>query len=105
LLIIATTSGVVTSRALMGNAAVFVVQPFVLRSYLELLTYAMMGVILGALAAVFIRIFYFVAEVFRASGLPAWMRLMIGLALVGLIAIPFPENLSDGYPIIDRSLA
>jgi CIC family chloride channel protein len=104
LLIIATFSGVVTSRAVMGNSAVFQVQPFVLRSYWEILTYALMGALIGVIAAGYIRFFHATARAFRRLEVPIWMKLGMGLALVGLVAIVLPENLSDGYPIIDRAL-
>ncbi len=48
LLIVATTSAVVTSRAITGNETVFQVPVFVLRSYWEMLTYAAMGAVFGA---------------------------------------------------------
>jgi CIC family chloride channel protein len=104
LLIISTFSAVVTSRALLGNEPVFAVPEFVLRSYWELGTYALMGVLLGLLSAGYIRFFHFTAGIFRRMKLPQWAKLAIGLASVGLIAVPLPENLSDGYPVINRVL-
>ena len=50
LLLVATVSAVVFSRAVTGNAAVFQTPVFVMRSYWELLPYAMMGVLLGVLS-------------------------------------------------------
>ena len=57
LLIIATFSAVITSRAIQGNAVVFLAPEFVLRSYWEMATYALMGALLGVLAAGYIRFF------------------------------------------------
>jgi CIC family chloride channel protein len=103
LLVISTTTGVVTSRALMGNAAVFHVQPFIFRSYVELLTYALMGVLLGVLSAIYIRMFHAIAGFFRRWQLSRQWKLMLGLLAVAAIAIPLPQNLSDGYPVIDQA--
>ena len=105
LLIIATTSAVVTSRAIHGNESVFMVPQFVLRSYWEMFTYGLMGVALGILGATFIRFFHFVAGSFKKTNLPDWAKLEIGLAIVGGIAIIWPDNLSDGYPVINRAMA
>jgi CIC family chloride channel protein len=105
LLIIATFSAVLTSRAVLGNAAVFDVPEFVLRSYWEMLTYALMGALLGALAAGYIRFFNATAAWFRNLKLPVWLKLEAGLAAVGIIAIWLPQNLSDGYPVINRAMA
>lgn len=105
LLIIATFSGVIASRAILGNAVVFLAPEFVLRSYWEMATYALMGAALGALAAGYIR-FFNAAEVwFRRLDLPIWAKLEAGLAVVGVIAIWLPQNLSDGYPVINSAMA
>jgi CIC family chloride channel protein len=105
LLIIATFSGVITSHAILGNAPVFEVPEFVLRSYWEMATYALMGAGLGALAAGYIRFFNGTAGWFRRLDAPVWLKLEVGLAVVGVIAIWLPQNLSDGYPIINRAMA
>ncbi|MGH7812384.1 MAG: chloride channel protein [Candidatus Binataceae bacterium] len=104
LLVVATTSAVVTSRMLLGNATVFHAPQFVLRSYVEMATYAAMGASLGALAAGYIRMFHATAGWFRRTKWPEWVRLEVGLAIVGLIAVWLPDNLSDGYPIINQAL-
>src|SRR5208282_1437123 len=106
LLIIATTSAVVASRALQGgNETTFVVPHFVLRSYWEMLTYGVMGAGLGVMGAGFIRFFHATADAFRKMNASDWVKLELGLAIVGVIAIALPENLSDGYPIINRAMA
>jgi CIC family chloride channel protein len=106
LLIISTTAAVVTSGALTGNEmAVFKVHPFELRSYWELLTYSLMGLTMGLLSAGYIRLFHATAGMFARMTLPSGAKLAIGLLIVGVIAIPFPQNLSDGYPVINAALA
>ncbi len=105
LLIIATFTAVVTSRAVVGNAAVFLVPDFVLRSYWEMATYALMGAALGVLAAGYIRFFNATDAWFRRLELPVWAKLEAGLAVVGVIAIWLPQNLSDGYSVINSAMA
>ena len=105
LLIIATFTAVITSRAIVGNAVVFVVPEFVLRSYWEMATYALMGAALGVLAAGYIRFFNATEAWFRRLKLPVWVKLEAGLAVVGVIAIWLPQNLSDGYPVINSAMA
>lgn len=104
LLLISTFSAVLTSRALMGDSgAVFHPLPFQVRSYWEMTTYGGMGVMLGLLAAGYIRFFHTAGARIRKLAIPQWAKLMGGLAFVGVIAIFLPENLSDGYPVIDRT--
>ena len=104
LLLVSTVSAVVFSRAITGNGAVFQTPVFVMRSYWELASYAVMGALLGALAAAYIHFFNATAAVFRKLKTPQWARLALGLLVVGLIAIPLPQNLSDGYPMINSAL-
>ncbi|HTY55148.1 MAG TPA: chloride channel protein [Candidatus Binataceae bacterium] len=105
LIIVATTAGVITSRAISGDAAVLHEHHFVLRSYWELLTYGVMGVALGLLSAFYIRFFHAIMDAFKRLSAAAWVKLAIGLSIVGLVAAVLPQNLSDGYPVIDQALA
>jgi CIC family chloride channel protein len=105
LLIIATFTAVITSRAIQGNSVVFLAPEFVLRSYWEMATYALMGATLGVLAAGYIRFFNATEAWFRRLDLPVWLKLEAGLAVVGIIAIWLPQNLSDGYPVINAAMA
>ncbi len=104
LLLVSTVTAVIFSRAITGNDAVFHPPSFVLRSYWELISYAMMGVLLGGLSAGYIRFFHGTAAAFRRLKIPQWARLAIGLFIVGLVAIPLPQNLSDGYPTINQAM-
>ena len=105
LLIIATTSAVVAAHAFQGSNSVFVVPQFQLRSYWEMFTYGGLGVVLGIMGAAFIRFFHFTAGAFRRMQVTDWVKIQLGLALVGVIAIGWPDNLSDGYPVINRAMA
>lgn len=105
LLIIATMSAAVTARAITGNETVFHVPQFVFRSSWELITYALMGALLGLISAAYIRFFHAAADWFRRLEVPDWARLAIGALIVGLIAIGLPQNLSDGYPVINAVMA
>ena len=105
LLMIATFSAVVISRAITGNAVVFHPPTFVLRSYWEMVTYALMGVLLGVLSAGYIHFFHATAAAFRATrSCRNGRKLALGLLIVGVIAISLPQNLSDGYPMINRAM-
>jgi CIC family chloride channel protein len=105
LLIIATTTAVVAAHAFQGSHSVFLVPQFQLRSYWEMFTYGVLGVVLGIMGAAFIRFFHFTAGAFRKMQVSDWIKIELGLALVAVIAIGWPDNLSDGYPVINRALA
>jgi chloride channel protein, CIC family len=105
LVLVSTFSAVVTSRGLLGDFALFHPAPFVIKSYWEMITYALMGALLGALAAGYIRFFHATSAFFRRLQMHKWLKLGAGLMIVGLIGIVLPDNLSDGYPVIDRAFA
>ncbi len=105
LIVVATTSAVIASRGLFANEAVFRVTPFVLESYWECLTYGLLGVLLGLLAVFYVRFFHAAARRIRVLPWPRPAVLLGGLALVGLLDIAVPGNLSDGYPLVNRALA
>jgi CIC family chloride channel protein len=104
LLVISASVGVLTSRVMLGNLAVLPAQTFVLRSYWEILTYTISGVLFGIAAALYVRFFNGTAAFFEDLAIPRWARVLIGMVAVGLIAVPLRRNLADGYPVIDQAL-
>src|SRR5438132_6360917 len=105
LILIATTTAVVVSRGLFGSLPVFVVPAFSLESYWECFTYAALGVVLGLLAAAYPRLFHAVAGYLRRLALPRAAVLLAGLALVGVLDVAVPGNISDGYGVVNDALA
>jgi len=105
LVLVSTFSAVVTSRGLFGDIAVFHPAPFLIKSNWEMITYALMGAMLGVLAAGYIRFFHATSSFFRRIRFHKWFKLGAGLLVVGAIAIVLPENLADGYPIIRMAFA
>jgi len=105
LVLVSTFSAVVLARGLFGDMALFHPAPFIIRSYWEMITYGLMGVLLGALAAGYIRFFHATAAFFRRLHLHKWLKLGAGLAVVGAIAIALPDNMSDGKTLIDLAFA
>jgi len=104
LLVISASVGVIVSRATLGDLAVLPVQQFTMKSYWEFPTYALLGVLTGIAAAVYIRFFNATADFFERMRVPRAAKIVIGMLAVGIIAIPLRGNLSDGYPTIDKAL-
>lgn len=105
LIVISTTTAVVVSRGVLGSSAVSTVPPFVLESYWECLTYGLLGVVLGVLAAAYTRLFHAVGSYLRQLAWPRATVLLAGLALVGVLDIAVPGNISDGYGAVNDALA
>ena len=105
LILIATTTAVVVSRGLFESLPVFVVPAFSLESYWECFTYAALGVVLGLLAGAYTRLFHAIAGYLRRLAWPRAAVLLAGLALVGVLDVAVPGNISDGYDVVNDALA
>ena len=79
MLVISASVGVLTSRVMLGDLAVLPAQRFVMRSYWEISTYAILGIVFGILAALYVRFFNGTAAFFERLRLPRWMRVVIGM--------------------------
>jgi len=105
LIVISTATAVIASRALGGTETIFHARTFVLGGYQEILSYAVMGLCLGLLAAGYIRFFHGTLERFGRLKVGTATKLIGGLVFVGSIGVFLPQNLSDGYPVIQEALA
>lgn len=105
LIVISTATAVIASRAIGGAETVFHTRTFEFGGYHEIVTYALMGIVLGILAAAYVRFFHATLERVERLGLGRAPKLIGGLALVGVVGAFLPKNLSDGYPVINEALA
>jgi CIC family chloride channel protein len=105
LVVVSAATAVAATRELFGSEPLLRVAEFSLVSYWECLTYALLGVLLGLMAVAYVRLFHHAARRARALPLPTPALLLGGLAITGLITMAVPENLADGYPVINQALA
>jgi chloride channel protein, CIC family len=103
--VLAAVSSVVTEQWLLGDAPVFRVPPYHLAHASELLTYAALGLVGGALSLVFVKLIAALRPRLRA--LPPWTRYVqpaIAGLLIGIVALKFPQVLGAGYDSIDQAM-
>jgi chloride channel protein, CIC family len=104
-IVIAAVSAVVTMRAFLGNEPLFRIPGFELTDASELLVYAAIGVLGGALSAAFIHAIEIAKQRlgqlghWRHYGLPA-----IGGFLTGVVGLWFPEVMGAGYDAVNSAL-
>lgn len=103
-LVIAAGVATASARMVFGNELMFDIPPYVLASYWELLLYAGLGVVVGVLAVLNIKIFYGIWDLFETSRLPRLARPVVGAALVGCIGIGFPQVMGGGYHHISEAM-
>ena len=100
--ILATVSATTLTRFAFGEDLAFSVPPLNLGSMAELPLILLMGMAMGAVAAVFIRLLRLFYQ--RGQVLPLWLRPMAAGALVGLIGLAVPEVMGIGYDTVDEAL-
>jgi CIC family chloride channel protein len=105
-LVIASAMATVISRAYYGEVPAFPIPDYhMVNPFVEMPLYAVMGLIIGLLAVVHIRFFYFVRDKFQTLPIHAQIKPLIGAFLVGSIGIAFPQVMGDGYEYIEQTLA
>ncbi len=105
-LVIASAMSTVVSRAYYGEVPAFPIPDYhMVNPFVEMPLYTIMGLIVGMLAVLHIRFFYWVRDWFRDLPLHPQLKPIMGAVLVGLIGIGFPQVMGDGYEEIEKALA
>lgn len=92
------------SRAYLGNFPAFLIPQYTLESYFEVPLYALLGVLTGVVAVIFIRVLYKSEDLFEQSCLPPAVRTTVGGLLVGLLLLHSPEVYGTGFEAMYRML-
>ena len=100
--ILATVSATVLMRVVFGDEPAFILPPLKLGSLAELPLVIVLGVIIGALAALFI--FLLQASTKYTSKLPIWQKVTMAGVVTGLIAVPAPQIMGIGYDTVNMAL-
>jgi CIC family chloride channel protein len=105
-LVIASAMATVVSRAYYGEIPAFPIPDYhMINPFVEIPLYILLAVIIGVLAVLHIRFFYFVRDWFRELRLHEQLKPILGALMVGSIAIIFPQVMGDGYEYIAQTLA
>lgn len=103
-LVCASVVATITTQQLLGSGPVFDIPQFHLRSPVELIPYALLGALLGALAPAFVRLLRASERGFLALTPMVPLRLAIGGAIVGSLSLLRPEVWGNGQTPIDAIL-
>ncbi len=105
-LVISSAFATVVSRAWYGEVPAFPIPHYhMVNPFVEMPLYALMALLIGLLAVLHIRFFYFVRDKFEILPLHAQLKPILGALLVGSIGIVYPQVMGDGYTYIERALA
>ena len=99
-LLLASVVAVLTVQGIEGNEALYRFEGFALNSPWEIGLYALLGVLCGPAAHLWMRLLRRVRSAFGALPAAPWARLTLGGLLVGLLALSRPEVVGNGGGLI-----
>lgn len=102
--VVATAVSTAVTRALVGGGPIYGERAFAVNSPAELVAFALLGALAGALGTGFLGALARGERAFRATRLPTPARTALGGAGVGLLACALPEVTGNGYEAIQSML-
>lgn len=103
-IIVAAVASNIVMRALPGYQPVYEMPPFPAVAGVEVLLFALLGVLLGGVAALFLHGLAVSRKAFSSLPIPLPFRLALGGLAVGLISVPIPEVWGNGYSVVKATL-
>lgn len=103
--VLAAVSSVVVERLFLGEAPLFRVPPYHLEHPVELVAYALVGVVGGLASVGFVKLVAFARP--RLKALPRWTQYFQPAAaglFLGFLGIWLPQVLGAGYDVMDQSM-
>jgi H+/Cl- antiporter ClcA len=103
-LVFASVVATMVSRSFFGLHPWYTVPPFEFTSITQLPSFVLLGVVTGAMGAVFLKSLDQSERLFKKLEAPIYVRMALGGLGVGLLAMPFPGVWGNGYVITNRIL-
>src|SRR5262249_51124649 len=103
-LVMASVIASITSRSFFGIKQWYEVPNFNFTSVTQLPWFLLLGILSGALGAAFLKLLRVGENVFARLPVPLHVRLMLAGAVVGLIALAYPQVWGNGYPATNQIL-
>jgi CIC family chloride channel protein len=105
-IVISSVAATVVSHHFFGDLPAFLVPAYSLVNPWELVIYAVLGLVSGLMALLFIKVLYSAEDLFDGplAVIPLPVRAAFGGILIGVMALRFPEILGVGYEAIEMAL-
>lgn len=108
-IVIASVAGTVVNRLAYGDVTEFMLpQTNMLEFYVELPAFAILGLVSGLVATVFMMALYradaWGSMVQNRLGIPGWIRPMVAGAMLGILALQYPHIIGVGYETTSNAL-
>ncbi|TZE81005.1 chloride channel protein [Calorimonas adulescens] len=103
--IVSSVTAASVSRSILGDSPAFRIPPLALNSYYELVLFAVLGVVGGLFAILYIKTLYGIEDVFDKVTIPPYVKPALGGLIVGLIGVFYPQVMGTGYEFIESAIA
>lgn len=103
-IVISSVVATVVSRRFLGNYPAFTVPTYELISPHELLFYALLGLLAGLVAVLYVKSLYATEEFFERLNIPGFTKTAVGGLALGLIGLFLPHIFGVGYNTMDSML-
>ncbi|WP_244283612.1 chloride channel protein [Pseudovibrio sp. Tun.PSC04-5.I4] len=103
-IVLSSAMGTLVSRLYFGDVAAFILPHYQINTYWEFPAFVLLGIICALVAVSFQFALLGTDWIARNIKMPIWLRPVIGGALVGSIAVFYPEVIGVGYEATDGAL-
>ncbi len=103
-IVVSSVVATAVSRTFLGDYPAFAVPAYELHSPYELFFYAVLGLLAGLVALLYIKVLYFLEDFFEDLKIPELVKPMIGGILIGLMGMFVPQIFGVGYHSITAAL-
>lgn len=104
-LVVSSALATVISRAYYGEHPAFPIPDYnIVNPLVEIPLYVVMGIVIGVIAVIHIRMFYRIRDYFDGIKVHPYIKPIIGALIIGMVGICFPQVMGDGYFYIEKVL-
>ncbi len=104
-LVVSSALATVVSRAYYGETPAFPIPDYnIVNPLVEIPLYVGLGIIIGVVAVMHIRLFYRLRDKFDIMPVHPFIKPLIGAFIIGMVGILFPQVMGDGYFYIEQVL-
>jgi CIC family chloride channel protein len=103
-IVLSSVVATVVARLYLGDFPAFIVPHYTLSSVWEFPAYVVLGLLCGIAGILFMRILSWLEDWFAALPVPPYLRPVVGGAMIGLIAVFYPQIMGVGYDTMNHAL-
>ncbi|MEE9171720.1 MAG: chloride channel protein [candidate division NC10 bacterium] len=104
LVVLASVSSAIVSRAVLGASPAFTVPAYSLLSVAEMPLVLVLGILAGIVAVAFVRLLYRLEHLFDDWRFPPYWKPAVGAILVGVIGFFLPQIFGTSFPAMEDTL-